>query len=157
MCIVIDTNSLSSVFNTENVRHVDFVPLKRWIIEGEGFIVYGGTKYKKELSRTKRYLRLFRLLKDKRRVSEIDASKVDAEHAGINLKTKGTDCNDQHIIAIFIASGCRLFCSVDIHADKYIKDRTLYPKQHPRPLIYRGLNQQNLLCRKYIVKLRHVI
>ena len=35
------------------------------------------------------------------------------------------DCDDHHIIAIVRISGCRLICSNDKRADRYIKDRRL--------------------------------
>ena len=156
MCIVIDINTLALVFNQNTAGHQEFEPVRNWVITGSGHVVYGGTKYKKELSRAYRYLRLFRLLKDKRRACEIDQNMVDAEHARLDQKTQGTGCNDQHLIAIFAVSGCRLFCSHDRCADKFIRDKSLYPKNHPRPSIYRTRRHEHLLCTRYIVKLRNV-
>jgi hypothetical protein len=156
MCIVIDTNTLAQVFNQNSKAHQDFEPVRHWVTEGEGHVVYGGTKYKKELLKAQRYLRLFRLLKDANRAFEIEKEMVDAECLRLKQATKGTNCNDQHIIAIFIVSGCRLFCSCDSQSDKYITDNSLYPKGHPRPSIYRSLNHKHLLKRRYIVKLRNV-
>jgi hypothetical protein len=60
MCIVIDVNTLASVFNPETEKHEEFSPVKRWIEGGKGFVIYGGTKYKAELQKTFRYLRLIR-------------------------------------------------------------------------------------------------
>lgn len=156
MCIVIDTNALAHVFNQNSKAHQDFEPVRHWVIEGEGRVVYGGAKYKEELLKAHRYLRLLRLLKDARRACEIKEDMVNAEHVRLEQATKGTDCNDQHIIAIFVVSGCRLFCSCDSSSDKYIKDESLYPKGHPRPSIYRSRNHKHLLSRKYIVRLRNV-
>src|ERR1700690_3851944 len=119
MCIVIDTNVFATVFNKNCKMHNEFEPVRYWITQGEGHVVYGGSKYKKELKTAYKYLRIFKLLKDARRAFEIKAAVVDAEEARLKRITSGTDCNDQHIIAIFIASGCRLFCSVDNRADKY--------------------------------------
>lgn len=157
MCIVIDTNSLAHVFNQNSMQHQHFQPVCNWILEGEGHIVYGGTKYKKELSKAHRYLRLVRRLKDARRAFEIDQGMVDAERDRIEEKTKGTKCNDQHIIAIFVVSGCRLFCSLDNKADKYIRDKSLYPKGFARPSIYRSCNHKHLLSSRYIVSLKNVV
>ena len=156
MCIVIDTNTLALVFNQNTVGHEEFEPVRKWVTTGPGHVVYGGTKYKEELSRAYRYLRMFRLLKDARRACEIDQNMVDVEHARLDQKTAGTGCNDQHIIAIFVVSACRLFCSHDTCADKYIRDKSLYPKKHPPPSIYRTSKHVHLLCKKYIVKLRNV-
>jgi len=156
MCIVIDTNALSYVFNQNSKGHQDFEPVRKWVIEGEGRIVYGGTKYKEELLKAHRYLRLIRRLKDARRACEIKEELVNAECVRLEKTTKGTNCNDQHIIAIFVVSGCRLFCSCDSRSDKYIRDKSLYPKGQPRPSIYRSCNHRHLLSRKYIVRLRNV-
>jgi hypothetical protein len=51
MCIIIDTNRFSSIFEEENSDHDEFKPILDWIIFGKGKIVYGGTKYKQELTR----------------------------------------------------------------------------------------------------------
>jgi len=156
MCIVIDINLLDAVFNEKNKHQADFLPVRKWIIDGKGCAVYGGTKYKNELIRAGKY-KLFRLLKDGCRAAEIDPSKVDAEHQRINGMPQGKGFNDQHIIAIFIVSGCRLFCSNDKRSYKYIKDKSFYPRGQRRPCIYRSITNKNLLCKKYIVNLRNVI
>ncbi len=53
MCIIIDVNALNEVFNTDSVNHLEFKPVRDWIIEGKGKVLYGGTKYRDELMRTK--------------------------------------------------------------------------------------------------------
>ncbi len=156
MCIVIDTNALAPVFNQNSKSHQDFEPVCHWVTKGDGHIVYGGTKYKKELLKAHKYLRLFRRLKDARRAYEINEDLVNAEHVQLKQKTKGTDFNDQHIIAIFVVSRCRLFCSCDSRSDKYIRDKSLYPKRHTRPSIYRNSKHKHLLSQQYIVRLHNV-
>lgn len=155
MCIVIDTNALAPVFNESCADHVQFSPIRDWIIDGDGFIVWGGSKYERELKKAVRYLRLFRLLKDSGKAVEVSKKLVNATEKSTKLKSKGTKCNDQHIISIFIVSGCRLLCSIDNSADKYIKNKTFYPKKHKIPSIYRGLNQKHLLVKKNIVEIRN--
>ena len=49
MCIIIDANTLSLVFNPETKGHEEFKPVFKWIDKGKGKIVYGGTKYEEEL------------------------------------------------------------------------------------------------------------
>ncbi len=157
MCIVLDTNVFASVFNETSKMHIEFEPVRYWITAGEGHAVYGGSKYKKELKEAYKYHRIFRLLKDARRAFEIKEEIVDAEETRLKRITTGTDCNDQHIIAIIIVSGCRLFCSADNHADKYIKNKAFYPSGIKRPLIYRNRKQKHLLSQKNIISLRNVI
>lgn len=61
MCIILDINILSSVFSQAAMKHREFEPVLKWITEGHGRVVYGGTKYKKELGKTP-YLKIFSLL-----------------------------------------------------------------------------------------------
>lgn len=49
MCIVVDINTLALVFSPESKKHAEFSPVKKWVEEGRGFVVYGGTSYKAEL------------------------------------------------------------------------------------------------------------
>jgi hypothetical protein len=156
MCIVIDMNTLAPVFNQGSKKHKEFKPVRQWVVEGNGHLVYGGTGYKDELKKVPRYSRLFRLLKDAGRAFEVNEILVDSEHARLIKKTRGTNCDDQHIIAIFIVSGCRLFCSEDSRADKHIKNKNLYPKKHPVPMIYRNHKHAPLLNPKNIVKLSNI-
>ena len=156
MCIVLDTNTLPLVFNTECADHSEFAPVMRWVSKGKGFLVYGGTKYKKELKKMSRYLKLVRLLRDAHKAYEIDRSEVDKHARNITVMTRGTRCNDQHLIAILAVSGCMLLCSQDSRADEFVKDSRFY--QNKRPRIYRRAAQaKQLLSDKFIVKLRHVI
>lgn len=156
MCIVIDTNALASVFNKSCDSFHEFFPVWNWIINGNGFVVFGGSHYRKELSKAYRYLRLLRELKNIRKAIEVKQDLVDekeTELLGISsLKT----FNDQHIIAIFCISKCRLFCSDDKRADKYIKNKSYYPKGHKRPKIYRSLKNKSLINDKYIVQIQNL-
>ena len=157
MCIVVDTNSLSCVFNENDKNHLNFVPVRSWVIDGSGHLVFGGTKYKAELEKMPRYLRLVRLLKDQRKAYEISESLIDQREREIMAMTGGTACDDQHIIAIFAVSRCRLFCSRDGRADRFIKDPRFYPRGQQRPRIYRSLRNRHLLCDRFIVSLLHVV
>ena len=44
MCLVIDTCCLAIVFDGGNKKHVKFVPVLKWVTEGKGRMIYGGTK-----------------------------------------------------------------------------------------------------------------
>lgn len=150
-------NILPSVFKQESKKHNEFEPVRHWVAEGKGHLVYGGTGYKDELKKMHKYFRIFRLLKDAGRAFEVNGIMVDDECARLLEETQGTDCNDQHIIAIFVVSRCRLFCSEDSRADKHIKNKNLYPKKHPIPMIYRNRKHTFLLNSKNIVKLHNII
>jgi hypothetical protein len=145
MCIVIDINALAMVFNEDNARHSDFSFVKAWIDGRCGFVVYGGTKYKKELSVTVRFMRLLRLLRDAGQAVSIRDDAVDDIEEMVREKTNGTTCDDQHIIALLGASRCSLLCSADSRSFKFVKNRQLYPKGSPVVRIYTSARNKNLL------------
>jgi hypothetical protein len=137
------------------VDHPDFAPVRHWILEGKGFLVYGGSKYMHELTRMTRYLKLVRLLKDARRAYEIDAAEVDRRQKEIVTLTGNTVCNDQHVIAILSVSGCVLLCSGDAESDKFVKNPLFY-RRGRKPKIYRSRRHERLLCDRSLVGLYHV-
>lgn len=157
MCIVIDANTFASIFNINSADHQEYRPVKDWVTNGCGFIVYGGTKYKKELERATKYLRIIVELRKAGRVKEIDDMLVDEHQAQVEALVNDVNCNDAHLIAIFRVSRCRLLCSNNLRSDRYVKDRSVYMHNQRPPLIYRGRRHRNLLCSRYIVSLHHVV
>lgn len=155
MCIVIDINTLALVFNIESTSNEEFAPVRTWILNGKGSLVYGGSKYKRE-RRAYRYMKLVRLLKEKYKAYEIKETEVDRRETDIIAMTKNEKCNDQHIIAILSVSRCLLCCSSDSGSYNFIKDGRFYSKGK-RPKIYRSSRNKNLLCDKFIVPLRYVV
>jgi len=151
----VDLNSLSSVFSIDSKNHSEFKPVHDWIIHGKGHAVYGGTKYKAELGKSYRYLKLFRQLKAAHRAVEIRQDMVDARELELLHLIKGKGCDDQHIIAIFCVSGCVLLCSEDIRSFKFIKDKHNYTHGCRRPRIYQRAEHKSLLSDENIVRLRH--
>lgn len=167
MCIIIDSNTFHCVFDPKNEYSSDFQPVRNWLKqEPKAKLVYGGTKYKQELSKLKKYFQYLVELRKMGRIAQIDDKLVDIEEGHIKKKinesevlTKGKkkDFDDPHIIAILIVSGCRLFCSKDKRADKYLKMKTLYPKHFIRPSIYRDKNHIHLLSKNNIIELKNQI
>lgn len=125
--------------------HHEFKPVFDWIFYGPGRVVYGGTKYKDELKKARRYFGIFLELRKQRKAIEVDDFKVDQRQAELEEMVKHKDFDDAHIIAIVIVSGCRLICSNDSRAYTFIQDKKLYPKNFKRAKIYKGLSNQNLL------------
>lgn len=156
MCIVIDINALAMVFNENHADHVNFSSVKKWIDEGRGFVVFGGTKYKNELKLAIHYMRLIRLLKDAGKAISICDEAVDKIEIVVREKVKGNKCDDQHIIALLGAARCPLLCSVDARSFEFVKDRTLYPKGAPIVRIYSSNKNKKLLKKADPKKLRHV-
>lgn len=145
MCIVVDINALAVVFCEENLRHKDFAPVKKWIEDGRGFLVFGGTTYKKELKRAPRFMRLVRLLRDAGKAVCIRDKAVDEGEKSVLQKTRGTSCDDAHIIALLGVARCTLVCSCDARSFPFIRDRALYPKGMRKVKIYTSSKQRTLL------------
>jgi hypothetical protein len=145
MCIVIDSNTLSKVFNVKDEFHAEFAAVLKWIDEGRGFVVFGGTKYKAELAEAYRYMRIIRQMRSRGQAVSIKDAVVDDREKEVRRKTRETACDDQHIIALLGASHCPLLCSGDSRSFEFAKDRSLYPKGAPRVKIYSSSRNAKLL------------
>ena len=175
MCVIIDKNYFGSVFDKESINHDDFEPIFRWISEGFGRIVYGGSKYKSELKQSTKYLNLFRYYDTARRTVKIPDEEVDEIEKIIykELKEKikpniskhdfSKKFNDPHIVSIAIASKCRIVCTNDKGLSDFLKMSQFYPLGVDIPKIYRNKSNRDLIkhdniaeCCKPCVKLRRV-
>ncbi len=145
MAIVIDVNVFPCVFDIDCEHHADFAPIKSWIERRDGFLVYGGTKFKNELLQSYRRSKLVRTLRDAGFAVEISTTVVDALEAEVKTKVQGTKCNDPHIIALLAAAKCALLCSHDKESFPFIKDRSLYPQGTPKVRIYTSQRNAGLL------------
>jgi len=145
MCIVVDINTLAPVFNKNCEGHVDFGPVREWVERGQGFVVFGGSRYKRELRKSFRYLRLIRQMKESGQAVAIRDDAVDAAETDVVALTKGTCCDDQYIVALLGISRCPLFCSQDTGSYEFIRNRALYPKRMPRVRIYSSRSNLELL------------
>lgn len=150
MCIVIDTNCFSCVFSPENAHHKSFKPVLQWIVEGEGKIVYGGSKYRRELQSHTRVLRLFAHFSRMRKIVEVDAAKVDKWQAAVEKQIDPSKHNDPHLVAIVAISKCRVVCTQDKRSFSLLKEKKCYPKDVERPAIYSSEKNADLLTQKYI-------
>ncbi|RSD34188.1 MAG: hypothetical protein CI953_1041 [Methanohalophilus sp.] len=154
MCIIIDINTFGAVFNPESSNHDEFKPVFNWIYKRNGKVVYGGTKYKKELKNAgERYLEIFLNLKRVHRAVEVDQEKVDKRQDEIESKVSVKKFNDAHISAIVAASKCKLICSLDSTAHPFFTDKRLYPKDISVPKIYSRRSHEHLLCDRHIAKI----
>jgi hypothetical protein len=146
VCLIIDANTIPMVFDAQSEHHHKFLPVLKWVTEGNGRIVYGGTKYKKELRLMTRYLRLIARLYTAGKVVILPNAPID-EYA-LNLKKIITSesFDDEHLVAIVATSGCRVVCTQDKTAHKYLVRQDLYPKGIKRPKIYSGASTHAKLC-----------
>lgn len=152
MCVIVDTNCFASVFDTKSAKHAEFSPVLDWILNGKGKLVYGGTKYIQELSKTK-YLKIFNILNSKaKKVIVVDSVKVDEEQKRIESLITDPDFDDPHLPAIVIVSKCEVICTEDTRSVRFVTDGSLYPKGTNIPKYYTSSRNKNLLCDKYINK-----
>jgi predicted nucleic acid-binding protein len=152
VCIIVDTNTWSSVFDATSEGHAAFRPVREWIMDGDGFVVYGGTTYLKELRASPRILALFTELSRARKASVRNKSEVDAHEKAAKKLEPSTKFDDPHLVAIVRESGCRLICSGDKRAHPYLKRKDLYPSGRKPPKIFTGHKRNDaLLCKANIV------
>ncbi len=146
MAIIIDTNCLSRVFNRKNKEFPEFEPVFNWIIDGNGFIVYGGSKYMDELKKSNKYLSLFANLNTLKKTFMCkETESIDRLTEYYKEKFGDEDFDDPHLPAIVLVTKCHLICSKDIRSFKYIKCSKMYSKRFKIPQIYYCKNNANLL------------
>ena len=154
MPILIDVNTIPAVFDAKHQSHKDFKSVLDWLNEGDGKIIYGGKKYKQELTRMSKYNGLFSEYKRAGKALNYDDTKIDARENDIKQKltlkkisTANTRYNDSHIVAILAETKCKLLCSSDAQSYNSIKDVSLYDKSTDRPKIYTGARNDDLLVK----------
>jgi len=145
MCLVIDTCCLALVFDGGSKMHSKFVPVLEWI-NGKGRMIYGGTKYTAELRKAAKFLPYITELARTRKAVQIPNEVVDKIAAGLKEKCADPQFNDEHIVALVIASRCCVVCTDDNAAINYLKYANLFPEGMSRPKIYRGRNNHKKLC-----------
>lgn len=148
MCIIVDTNVLSNVFKQSSANHTQFKPVRDWIIEGKGKVVFGGTKYIHEIKES--YLTLFLQLKKAGKAVHIPCNIVDSEQKIIEGMIVHDDFDDAHLIGLLRVSGCKLICSLDIKAFPYFRHSQFFKPLANRPRIYSKLSNSKLLCDRHI-------
>ena len=148
MCIVIDINTLASVFDKKSANHEEFKDVFDWIVDGKGMIVYGGTKYIEELSKTK-YLSLFVQFKNANKAIQVKGN-VDIETALVSELIQHPDFDDQHLVALLKVSGCKLICSQDARAYPYFQHNLFFNPASKRPKIYSSSRNKDLLTDRNI-------
>jgi hypothetical protein len=143
------------VFEGDNKRHEKFVPVLKWITEGKGYMIYGGTKYDTELGKTTKILNIVVQLRKQRRAVHLSTAKVDALAATLKQKYPDPQFNDEHIVALVIASRCCVVCTDDNVAIAYLKRTDIFSGYDgvSCPKIYRGHKKhKDLCCDKHIVE-----
>ena len=101
MCIIIDSCVLSKVFKKSNKGHTKLKPVCDWVVNGEGKIVFGGTKFIQEISIDQAwFLKFLRILKDCGKAIQADTKRVDARQAVVQSIVTNPDFDDPHLLAL---------------------------------------------------------
>jgi predicted nucleic acid-binding protein len=118
--------------------------------------VIGGTTYRKEVKKLGKSLEFLAELRRAGKLSIINDAVVDKEKDLVSALETHPDFDDQHIVALFRVSGCRVFASHDKRADRFVKKKALYRKGQKPPSIYRNYRHNNLLIDTNIVQLNNL-
>jgi hypothetical protein len=152
MCLVIDIDCLAMVFEKKAKFHDRFRPVLDWVRNGNGRMIYGGTKYNAELGRTRKFLGIVGELSKQRRTVKLPSDEVDRIAEGLKVQFPEPQFNDEHLAAIVIVSRCCVVCTNDSVAISYLKRTDLFPTGMGRPKIYRGhKSHKDLCCDRHIV------
>jgi hypothetical protein len=152
MCIIIDTCAIACVFDKANKSHEAFKPVYDWIMVGKGKMVYGGTKYGKEIGEMKRYIKFIAQLEKKGKVVILPKNSVDEYEVLVKNMENNPDFDDPHLIAMVLVSRCKLICTAEERAKKYITDKKFYGNGVKVPCIYSSNGNKDLLSDKYMSK-----
>lgn len=144
MCIIVDTNVLTNVFNRTSVNHAEFKPVLDWVLEGNGMFIYGGSKYLEEVGKTK-YMPIILELGRSRKAKNIDRDKVDAKQVWATAQIQHMDFDDQHLVGLLLESGCKLICSLDARAYPFFTHSVFFSPAAKRPKIYSRISNATLL------------
>jgi predicted nucleic acid-binding protein len=156
MCVIVDANCFGSVFNPSAKHHKKFSPVYEWLLNQKGGrLIYGGTKYKKEIDFTnEQNRRLLLEIQRKGRLVHLNDAKVDKRAIEVKQIEKDKDFDDEHIVAIVGISKCCVVCTFDARSDRFLKRANLYPKGVKPPKIYRNARNKKLCgCEKHIAEI----
>jgi len=145
MGIVVDTDALSLVFEESNSRHNEFNSVLEWIQRGQDRLVYGGSTYKAELEKARKFLGIISELRKARKAKELDTTNVDSQETRLRNTINNRHFDDHHIIAIVIVGRCKYVCSLDQTLHSHLQNKSLYPKHFRRPRIYSSQACANML------------
>lgn len=147
MCLVIDSDCLSRVFIGSNREHKKFAPVLKWI-NTSGYMIYGGTKYNAQLRELTEVLGLVVELSKRRRTIQLATTTVDAIADELKVRFPEPKFDDEHVVALVIASRCCVVCTYDKGAMEYLRRKDVYDpyKGVKRPSIYSGFKHHHRLC-----------
>jgi predicted nucleic acid-binding protein len=153
MCIIIDTNVFSRVFNPSNSDHLEFSPVLDWILNKEGKLVAGGKKYHNEIfGKFSKYTKLLSQMKKARKIYFHNSDIVDAKEKEFKGLFTAEDYDDEHILALLSITKCRILCTKDEGLIKYAGMKLFYQSKQKPPLVYKDSSNKNILNKRNIAK-----
>lgn len=154
MCVIVDANTLSSVFKDDALKKHQFEPVLKWVLEGKGKFIIGGTKYLNELRKVRAASSFLSTLRMRTRdkVVVLDREKVDGYQSLLEKVVNNPDFDDPHLPAMVIVSHCMVICSLDARSIDFVTRPSLYPRGVKVPRYYTSIHNIDLLCDKYIDK-----
>lgn len=150
MCIVADPPTFIPMFKVDDPEHEIFSPVKKWITDGPGKFIIGGTTYKKELSKLSSALRFLTELEKKNKIIRKSDADVDNEEKNVKSIEPAKDFDDPHLVALIRLSGCKVICLRDARAHRFLQKSSLYASAPDRPKLYTAKSHQKLLCKQNI-------
>lgn len=152
MCVIVDANTLSCVFSDDAQKKHQFEPVLKWVLQGKGKFIIGGSKYLSELTKVKAALEFLTLLKTKTKdkVVVLERDKVDILQKKIEAIVNDKKFDDPHLPAMVRVSHCMVICSLDARSVEFVTRPDLYPRGIKVPRYYTGVHNSDLLCDKYI-------
>lgn len=150
MCMIIDANTISSVFSGSNNKHAFFSPLLRWFLYGRAKICLGGKLRTVEQKKLIAYQSLFKELSRFNKVHTFDDSLVNEKEHEITMIESDPDFDDPHIIALIIVSGAKVLCSDDSRSFRFVRKIKEYDSRSVKPKIYTSIRNHyppiRILC-----------
>ncbi len=152
MCLIVDTCCLAQLFDPGNGEHSNFLPVLNWVVSGRGRIIYGGSKYNKELRAAYKFLGIMTELERKGRAIRMPEAQVNKLAISIKRQVPDRKFNDEHLVALVIASRCGVVCTNDRDAISYLKRPEFYrPHRLKKPKIYRSKHNHSLCSDRHLI------
>jgi hypothetical protein len=150
MCIVVDPPLFVPIFKSTDAEHAQFAPVMKWITDGRGKLVYGGSLYKLELSRVRTAIPLLAELQRRGRIVRVPDADVDAAVKQAKEIEPAQDFDDPHLVAIVRVTGCKLICVRDPRSHRFLRSAIFYGSKAARPKLYTRAKNKHLLCDEHI-------
>lgn len=151
MCVIVDTNTFTDVCSPNSQNANEFRPIVDWIMRIDcGKVIYGGTKYGRELQRHATFTKFLASLERSGKVICLDRAEVDAHESRIEALINDKNFDDPHLAAIVSSSGCKIICTNEKRALPFLRDRTIYPNGISPPKFYTGVRSAGILVDRNI-------